>query len=122
MEPPFHGESNGQVAEAIAEGLRQQCMGCIGWYMKASTMVQLQWEVSLWEAVFPRAVEPQEELDEEFWLNLLEPEADLQPEVQILAIMDAPDGEAPIEDRPNPHAGVRIGEASNPARRQTVGS
>eukprot|EP00972_Heterocapsa_arctica_P010227 1502620-Heterocapsa_arctica.AAC.1 len=68
-------------------------------------------EVSLWEEVFPRAVEP---MDEDFWLNLLEPEADPQPEAQILAIMDAPDEEAPTEDRPNPHAGVRIGEASNP--------
>eukprot|EP00972_Heterocapsa_arctica_P105964 15609514-Heterocapsa_arctica.AAC.1 len=44
MEPPFHGGSDGQVAEAIAEGLRQQLMGCIGWYMRASTVVQLQWE------------------------------------------------------------------------------
>eukprot|EP00972_Heterocapsa_arctica_P009152 1347186-Heterocapsa_arctica.AAC.1 len=64
--------------------------------------------------VFPRAVEPQEALDEEFWLNLLEPEEDPQPEVLILAIIDAPDQEAPIEDRPNPHAGLRIAEASVP--------
>eukprot|EP00972_Heterocapsa_arctica_P025137 3702711-Heterocapsa_arctica.AAC.1 len=28
--------------------------------------------------------------------------------------MDAPDQEAPTEDRPNPHAGLRMGGASNP--------
>eukprot|EP00972_Heterocapsa_arctica_P001730 246544-Heterocapsa_arctica.AAC.1 len=28
--------------------------------------------------------------------------------------MDAPVREAPVEDRPNPHAGMRIGEASLP--------
>eukprot|EP00972_Heterocapsa_arctica_P051476 7571903-Heterocapsa_arctica.AAC.1 len=70
-----------------------------------SSVEQLQLEVSLWEEVFPRAVNPQKELDEEFWLNLLEPEEEMKEEVQMLAIMDAPDQEAPTEDRPNPHAG-----------------
>eukprot|EP00972_Heterocapsa_arctica_P090277 13316923-Heterocapsa_arctica.AAC.1 len=82
--------------------------------MGVSSVEQLQWEVSLWEEVFPRAVDPQDELDEDFWLNLLEPEEEVQEEVQLFAIMDAPDQEAPTDDRPDPHAGVRIGEASNP--------
>eukprot|EP00972_Heterocapsa_arctica_P084469 12442895-Heterocapsa_arctica.AAC.1 len=74
----------------------------------------MEWEVSLWEGIFPAAVAPEEELDEEFWLNLLEPEVEAQEEEQMLAIMDEPQVEAPTEDRPNLHAGVRIGEASNP--------
>eukprot|EP00972_Heterocapsa_arctica_P001888 271007-Heterocapsa_arctica.AAC.1 len=36
--------------------------------------------------------------------------------------MDAPDREAPIEDRPNPHAGVRIGEASVPGPPPVAGT
>eukprot|EP00972_Heterocapsa_arctica_P108914 16038759-Heterocapsa_arctica.AAC.1 len=63
---------------------------------------------------FPRAVEPQIARDEEPGANLLEPEEVPQPEVKILAIMEAPVREEPTEDRPNPHAGVRIGEASHP--------
>eukprot|EP00972_Heterocapsa_arctica_P094270 13901413-Heterocapsa_arctica.AAC.1 len=62
MEPPLHGESDGQVADA--ENLKRRWMACIRWYLGVSSVEQLQWEVSLCEEVFPRAVDPQEELDE----------------------------------------------------------
>ena len=66
----------------------------------------MHWEVSFWEQIFPRAEEPQDDQDEDQWLHLLEPDEAEPAGGQMLAIMDAPDQEAPTEDRPNPHAGV----------------
>eukprot|EP00972_Heterocapsa_arctica_P038220 5627766-Heterocapsa_arctica.AAC.1 len=80
MEPPFHGESDGQVAEEIAVNLKRRWMAGVRWYLGVSSVEQLQCEVSLREMVFLRAVGPQEELDEGFCLNLLEPEDEEQEE------------------------------------------
>eukprot|EP00972_Heterocapsa_arctica_P108658 16000379-Heterocapsa_arctica.AAC.1 len=49
LEPPLHGESDGQVAEEIAANLKRRWMEGIRWYMGVSSVEQLQWEVSLWE-------------------------------------------------------------------------
>eukprot|EP00972_Heterocapsa_arctica_P019472 2874086-Heterocapsa_arctica.AAC.1 len=102
------------MAKLRKQSRRRQWIAGMRWYLSVSSVDQMQWEVSLWVEVFPRAVGPQEDQDEDFWLHLLEPEDAVQEVGQMLAIMDAPDQEVPTEDRPNPHAGVRIGEASNP--------
>eukprot|EP00972_Heterocapsa_arctica_P115849 16449999-Heterocapsa_arctica.AAC.5 len=114
MEPPYLDAGDGQAAEGINKGMKRRWIAGLRLYLGASSVDQMQWEVSLWEEVCPNADDPPDELDEEFWLQLLEPDEAAQGVGPFLAIMDALEQEAPTEDRPNPHAGVRIGEASNP--------
>jgi hypothetical protein len=75
---------------------------------------QLEWELGFWEAVFPEEPETVVWLDDDFLLNLLDPEVLEQETGQAVQGPALAEGDDTPGRRPNPHAGERIGEASNP--------
>eukprot|EP00972_Heterocapsa_arctica_P108802 16020582-Heterocapsa_arctica.AAC.1 len=61
MQPPFHGTVEGFETEEIIATSNTRSRQHIGRPWKGDSEEQFQWEISLWERVFPRAEPPVEE-------------------------------------------------------------